>query len=335
MVSARRMWPLLVVVVVAIWSPGAYEAYRTYVTTFESAATIWVERANSQLSGSPNDPNLLLRNSPASEQTELFNQLLQTDSFLADVVEQTARREALTRAADKQKFLAEVRKRFRTQVLGTNLLKISYRADEPGTAAEMVRVALDERDARVKKSRSAVMTASITWYQKQSELAQAQAQATQRALDAFNASHGDRALSATEEYERNRLRLAVDVAQGHLADIRQQIERGSVATALQDLTEQLAFQVIDVPSPSPFPSGGTRDASLVAGVAGVAGLLLAAFIVVAKTLIDDRIDGLADVAHTERELLGMVPNVKRKVLQASLTSALRGPMSVQPTTKTA
>ena len=48
--TARRLWALLAVVLVLAWAPGLYAAYGEYTTTFESDATVWVQRTTSQIS---------------------------------------------------------------------------------------------------------------------------------------------------------------------------------------------------------------------------------------------------------------------------------------------
>lgn len=308
--SARRLWPLLVLVIGLVWIPGLIAAYTEYVTTFESAATVWVERVTSQYSiGGADDPSLGTRVSPGPEQAEVFTQLLQTNSFLEEVVTTTSLKSEFAAARDREKFFGEIRKRFKAQALGTNLVRVSYRANEPGIAAEMVSGALAAREYRVKAARIAATTASITFYQKEFEIAQAQSLTSQRELDSFNAAHNGR-LSSADEYQQNQLRLAVEVAQGRLSDLRQRLERGAVSTALLDMAESLNFQVIDRPRAEPFPSGGLRGATLLAGVALAGGVALVVIIVALSALLNDRVDGIADL----QELLtaapfGVVPKV--------------------------
>jgi uncharacterized protein involved in exopolysaccharide biosynthesis len=308
--SARRLWPLLALVLGLVWLPGLIAAYTEYVTTFESAATVWVERASTQYSvGGANDPSLGAHVSPGPEQAEVFTQLLQTNSFLEEVVNVTSLRSIFAAVLDREKFFGEIRKRFKAQALGTNLVRVSYRANEPGIAAEMVSAALAARESRVKAARIAATTASITFYQREYEIAQKQSLTSQRELDSFNATHTGR-LSSGDEYQQNQLRLAVEVALGRLSDLRQRLERGAVSTALLDLAESINFQVIDRPRAEPYPSGGTRGATLVGGVALAGGFVLFVIIVAVSALLNDKVDGIEDV----RELLaagpfGIVPKV--------------------------
>jgi uncharacterized protein involved in exopolysaccharide biosynthesis len=160
----------------------------------------------------------------------------------------------------------------------------------------MVSAALASRESRVKSARIAATTTSIAFYQKEFELAQTQALTVRRQLDQFNAAHSGR-LSAADEYEQNQLRLAVDVAQTRLTDLRQQLERGTVSTALLDMAESVRFQVIDRPRAEPFPSGGTRSAGLLLGLALAGGVALVVAVVMAATLLDDRIKGESDIAE--------------------------------------
>lgn len=305
--TAKRLWPMVALALALVCGPGLLAAYNEYQTTFQSGATVWVERANQQyLTGTSDDPNLLGRASPGGEQAEILSQLVQTNSFLIEVIGQTSLEPSFQAAADKEKFLNEVRKRFKAQALGTNLVRLSYQAREPGIAAEMVTAALVARDGRVKNGRMAATATAIAFYQKEFEIAQKQALLAQASLDQFNKSHTAR-LSPTEEYQQNQLRLAVDVGQGRLNDLRTRLERGTVSTALLDMAESIQFQVIDRPQSDSFPTGGLRGASLMAGVAIVAGVALALSLIVGVTIFDGRIRGLAGLTQfADVEVFGVI-----------------------------
>jgi hypothetical protein len=324
--TAWRLRALLAIVVFLVLVPGLMAAWATNMGTFESAATIWVEKASTQYStGNPAD--LALSSvSPGTEQAEVLTQLLQTNSFLEEVINQTSQAPELRVARNRERFLGDIRKRFKAAALGTNLIRLSYRGSEPGTAAEMVSGALAARDTRVKAARIAATSTAIAFFQKESELAQTQALKAQRDLDGFNVAHPGR-LGSADEYQQSQLRLAVEVAQGRLSDVRQRLERGTVSTALVDMAERIQFQVIDSPRAEPFPSGGLRDASLVAGLAVAGALTLAVGLVLLVTLLSDRVAGPADLAEfSSTGPFGVVPRVAGPIdVRSALAAEAFGP----------
>src|SRR5204863_68291 len=74
-----------------IWGAGLVAGYVEYASTYSSEATVWVHRAPQDLgAANPDEPNLPLLQTSASQQADLLNQLLQTKGFLRDVVRKTA-----------------------------------------------------------------------------------------------------------------------------------------------------------------------------------------------------------------------------------------------------
>ena len=101
--TARRYRWLLATVCALIWSAGLTAAYDEYATTYESHATIWVLQASAEMAASIADqPDIPLVNTAASQQTELLTQLLQTRSFVRDVVERTSLRSDLAAAGPRR-----------------------------------------------------------------------------------------------------------------------------------------------------------------------------------------------------------------------------------------
>src|SRR5438045_7947095 len=109
---------ILVTMLVIVWGAGLAAAIFEYTSTYESEATIWAVRAAPALSVTdPNDPNIALIQTAASQQAEVLKQLLQTRSFLADVVERTSLKAAFDGAANQDQYLDDIRKRFHVDTL--------------------------------------------------------------------------------------------------------------------------------------------------------------------------------------------------------------------------
>jgi len=140
--TARRYRWFILLVLALTWLPGAALAFVEYTTSYEADATIWTQRTSQQFATtSAQDPGLTTFVTPASEQAGVLIQLLQTRSFLLQIVQRTSLRVPES-ASDERKFFDEFSKRFRVEVLGTNLFRLSYRARDPHTGPEVVLAAL-------------------------------------------------------------------------------------------------------------------------------------------------------------------------------------------------
>jgi hypothetical protein len=330
--TARRFRWLLLAIVALVWAAGFAAAFVEYRTTFESHATIWVLRSAPELNAlNPDDPGVPIVQTAASQQAELMQQLLQTKSFLRDVADRTSLRPAIEAAADDTKALDELRAHFRVQTLGSNLFSVAYAARDPRLAVEMVRAALEVRDDRVAKARVDASTALGTLYQRYFEVAQGQAFDAEKALADFDASHKP-PLSDLDQHRQSQLRLTLDLAQVRVNDIQGRIDRSLLAPSLIEISGT-EFQVVDEPRESVAPSGGTRTAASLAGVAVAAGIAIAALLVLLGTLIADHITGPADVSRlapatlfaTVPRATGLAGPARRDLRAALAVAAFGGP----------
>jgi len=307
--TAKRYRLLLVAILALVWGTGLAAAYAEYSGTYESQATIWVLRASPELTATnPEDPGLPVIQTVASQQAELLNQLLQTDSFVRDVVMRTSLRQALESAPIQRQYLDGVRRHFRVQTLGTNMLRVSFGSYDRHATAEVVSAAIDVRGERVVEARLAGTTALSALYARVGEVAQAQAIEAQRQLDEFNASHTG-ALSPADANHQGQLQLGLDFALARLSDLRGRADRAVVAASVLEMSG-MEFQVVDRPTEPLSPSGGGRAAALLAGVAFAAGALLVTLLVVCGTLLADHVAGPADIRRlAPARLFATVPRL--------------------------
>jgi len=321
--TATRLKFVLVVVVLLVLVPGLLAAYQEYMSTHESFATVWVDRASRQIVSGSDDPYIPMLQSPAAEQAEILSELFQTRSFMVEVVGRTQLKERLAQAADPDVFLEDERKRFRVQALGTNLVRISFRSDEPEVAAAMVDAALATRAARLFESQANYAAATILYYQRVYEFAQKEVIGAQQQLDAFTAAHPASSLSATDEYRQRQLRLNLDLATVRVSELKSRIETAGISGEFRRVTSDIDFQVIDAPVPNPRPSGGLRTGALIAGVSLAGALSLAALLIAIATLTNDRLASVSDLLRVPGvRLLGAVPRMPRSRSRRSLRSQL-------------
>jgi uncharacterized protein involved in exopolysaccharide biosynthesis len=305
--TAHRYRWLLAAILAVVWGAGLAAAYVEYSTTFESVATIWVLRASPELAtSSGDDPSFPVIQAAATQQTDLLNQLLKTKSFVRDVVERTSLRPALEKAPDPDAYLRQIAGRLRVQTLGTNLISVSFAGRDPRVGPEMVRAALAVRAERVTKARIDSATALSALYRREFDVAQTQVVDAQRKLDGFDKSH-PAPLSDSDEQQQAQLRLTLNLAQIRANDLKARMDRSVLAPQLLELSGT-EFQIVDEAREATAPSGGTRAAASLFGVAFAAGIALAALLVLLGSFLPDHIAGPADVGRiASARLFATVP----------------------------
>ena len=314
--TTRRFLWVIVLVVAILAISGSVAAYTEYVGTFESNATIWVSRNSAELLQShvvqtdqPGTPDFL---TPGSEYAEAFTQLVQTQAFLRSTIARTSLAGPLSVAADQLAFLDDVRKRFKIQALGTNLVRVTYRAESPDVAYEVVAAALAVRDERAAASQIAATSLTSTLYTKELDLALQKSTRAQADLDQFNAQHKSVvALDAAESYRQQQLRTASDVAQARVDDLRATLDRMAVVSTLATVGQSADAQLIDAPQPQPQPSGGLRQAMLVFGVMMAGAATLVALLIIVGTLLTANIASEADLDRLGNVTVAVIPELAR------------------------
>jgi uncharacterized protein involved in exopolysaccharide biosynthesis len=338
---------VIIVVLALVWGAGVAAAYIEYSTTFEAEATVWTHRGLLRLeadgrlvispeSAPPEDPDVAMHMTPSAEQAELLRQLLQTRSFVRDVLAR-ASLPVPSSPRDEREFLDEVEKRFKVEVLGTNLFRLSYRARDPHSGPAVVLAALARSRELSVQARTATTEAATNSYKSELTLAQSHALDAQRALDGFDQAHRP-PLSPSDEYRQSQLRLALADANRHVADLQARIDRAAVMADVVQTAQSLDFRIVDEPVEDVRPSGGLRPAALIAGSALAGGLALASLLVVAGTLLASRVGHEADIARiASATLFATVPEVARRQdwagrdLRTALAEIAFAPRAPEPT----
>jgi hypothetical protein len=303
--TARAFQWVIAAMLLVVWGAGLAAAIMEYSSTYSSDATIWAVRAAPALSVTdPDDPSIALIQTAAAQQAEVLKQLLQTRSFLIDVVGRTSLKASFAASGDQDRFIDDVRKRFRVETLGTSLIRVSFAGHDPTTPPELIKAALVVRGERIEQARQLSSAALSLFYQRQLEFAQQQALDAQKALGAFNTSHRE-PLSEPDQHVRGQLQLNLDFALVALSDMRGRQERASLAPALLEVSG-VEFQIVDEPRATTKPSGGERTAVTIATVALAAGVGLAALLVLVGTLLGLR-GGRARTVASDRIRADMIP----------------------------
>src|SRR5436309_8291710 len=280
--TARAFRWIIAAILLVVWGAGLAAAAIEYKSTYLTEATIWAVRAAPALSVTdPDDPNIALIQTAAAQQAEVLKQLLQTRSFLIDVIGRTSLKSRFAASGDQDGFLNDIQRRFRVETLGTSLIRVSFASHDPTTPPELLNAALAVRAERIDQARQLSSAALGLLYERQVAFAQQEALDAQKALDDFNRTHPE-PLSDPDQHVRAQLRLGVDFALVRLSDLRGRQERAALAPALLEVSG-VEFQIVDQPRISTQPSGGERTAMTIATVAIAAGLGLAALLVLLGT----------------------------------------------------
>jgi uncharacterized protein involved in exopolysaccharide biosynthesis len=318
--ALRYRWFILIVLALT-WAAGIAAAYHEYSTSFESQATVWTQRGSLRLEADgrlvispelapPQNPDVAMNMTPSAEQAGLLKQFLLTRSFVRDVVTRASLR-VPSSPSEERAFLDEVGKRFKVEILGTNLFRLTYRARDPHTPPALVRSALALSRELSAQARIATTEAAINSYKSELTLAQSHAADAQRELDDFNQTHRP-PLVPRDDYRQTQLRLAVEDANKRIADLEARIDRAAVMTSIVRTTDSLDFQIVDEPVLDTRPSGGTRPAAMIAGSAMAGGVALASLLVVAGALVAGRVRAEADIAGiAPASVFASMPEVAR------------------------
>jgi hypothetical protein len=305
--TARAFRWVLAAMLIVVCGAGLVAAVVEYRSTYQSEATVWTVRAAPALSVTdPDDPNIAMIQTAASQQAEVLKQLLLTRSFVVDVVGRTPLKTTFEGAADPDRFIDDIRKHFRVETLGTSVIRVSFAGHDPKTQPELVMAALVVRAERLERARQLSSAALSLLYQRQIEFAEQEALDSQKALDEFNQSHRE-PLTEPDQHVRGQLRLRLDFALVRLSDLRGRLDRSQLAPALLEVSG-VEFQIVDEPRVATRPSGGERSAITIATVALAAGAALASLLVLIATLLGVRAPR-ARTAPAERVRADPIPSV--------------------------
>jgi uncharacterized protein involved in exopolysaccharide biosynthesis len=258
---------------------------------------------------------------PASAQAEVLSQLLQTRSFLREVVQRTSLH-LPDLIQDEPRFFDDVSRRFRVEVRGTNLFRLSYRAHDPQTGRELVMAALAVRQERLAQSRTGASAAAAAFYRSELGIAQNSLLDAQAELDSFDGAHRP-PLSTSDDYVQRQLRLAVEEARARATDLKASIDRSSVMPGILQTADTVDFQIVDQPLQEMTPSGGARSAAVLLGSGLVGGIALVALLLMADIFLSSRVPGDPDVTRlAPATVFDRVPEVAPQGAERELREAL-------------
>jgi uncharacterized protein involved in exopolysaccharide biosynthesis len=189
------------------------------------------------------------------------------------------------------------------------MLTVAFDGRDPVLATALVQAALDVRQERLTSARVDGTSALGALYKQEFDAAQTRVLDAQKAIERFNTDHQP-PLSDLDQHQLAQLRVTLDLAQVRVSDLQGRIDQSVLAPALLEISG-LEFQVVDPPRAETTPTGGTKNATTLALVALVTGVVLAALLVLVGTLVVTHVAGPADVGRlAPATLFASVPRVR-------------------------
>lgn len=301
----RRLYIPVLLLLLAATALGTYYLARTQ---YEATARIWVDKPALDSVLDPNAPSTFV--SPGQQQADKITQLLQTDSFVADVLTNTTMLSRLSNEADRDRVIKDVRSKLSVTPLGTNTVKITYAGSDPVLCQQIVQGTIDQFRAWDLTSRVEQSAIESQFYQKQLQIYQDQADAAAKRVDDFQQAHPYPDPSSPQYLELQGLQRESESARSLLNATLTKIEQANAANSLSDTSRQAEFQVLDAPAVPTRPAATL--ARLVEYIAlGVAASLAFLLCVIAfATWQDTTIRSADDLQHlTNVPLLDAIPHL--------------------------
>lgn len=302
----RRLYIPVLLFLLAATVVGTYYVARTQ---FEATARVWVDRPALQTVLDPNASTAYLA-SPAQQQADKFNQLLQTDNFVAAVLKDTSASGRLANETDRARVIKDTRGRITVTPLGSNTVKITYAGSDPVFSQQVVQNTIDQFrtwDLNARVEQSAIES---QFYQKQLAIYQDQVNAAAKRADDFQRQYPSPDPSSPQYLQLQSLQRELESARALLSTTQAKIEEANAANSLSDTSRQYEFQVLDAPTVPNGPAATTTRIIEYLALGLLVSLLLVFCAVAFATWQDTTIRNGDDLQRLTRvPLLDAIPNL--------------------------
>lgn len=279
---------------------------------YQATARVWV-------SGETPSPGSA--SSPAQQQANVLYQLLQSDSFIAAVLQGAS--VGLTGMPDQDsRDIAQVRSKLIYKTQGSNTVMLAFSGQDPVLCQRIVQSTLDQVEKWKLDFQREQTAVRLQYHQQQLIVFRDQMNESRRRLDEYRARHPGVSESSAEYRELQRLQREYEVAQDlYLAKVRD-------TAAVSNTERQLDFQVMDKPIVPQDPSPPRHLLNyLLLGVAASFGLVLT--MVVFMTWQDGVARTVDDLRRlSDAPVLAVVPHLS---LSVEKRVAEQGAVAERPT----
>nr|MDQ3826197.1 hypothetical protein [Actinomycetota bacterium] len=180
---SRGIW-LYVPVLLLMLAASATGTYYLSRQQYQAVARIWVDKTtlDSVLAQNPGG----YVPPPAKQQADKMSQLLQTDAFVADILNHSNLAAQLTGVPDHDgMIIAGVRKQLDVSTIGNNTVKITYSGTDPVLCQQIVQGTIDRYRNWSFESQVEQKSVELQYYQKQLKNYEAQVNDASRNVEEF------------------------------------------------------------------------------------------------------------------------------------------------------
>lgn len=241
----RRLYIPMLLLLLTATVLGTYYLTRSQ---YEATARIWVDRPALDNVLDPNAQATYLV-SPAQQQADKLTQLLQTDSFVVEILKNTSASGRLRGDPDRDRaIIRDTRGKLDVTPIGPNTIKITYAGSDPILCQQVVQSTIDQFRARDLTARVEQSAIERQFYQKQLQIYEDQLAAAAKRVEDFQSAHPFPDPSSPQYLELQGLQRELESARSLLNTTRAKVEQANAADTLSDTSRQVEFQVLDTPT---------------------------------------------------------------------------------------
>lgn len=299
--------PLIVV-------PFAYVLVRPY---YETTAGLWVERP----SYVPTQDDWNRYVTPAQNQQQKLNELMQTRTFSEDIARRTSLAPLLQTPEGRDDVHDYLQKVIYPLPTGSKLLSIRVRAEDPNLSMEIIQATVAAFRERNQNERMSQASSAISFYEQQVKDAEERATQSRDRMRRY-VTGNPRFAAAADAATGPRANLPTSALDPQLAELTKTLENNERdVQRLRDSLEQARFEAsaaldgsdssLQLLDPPVFPTRAERERRrlLIFPAAAVAiGGLISALLLVSLTASDRSVRSTADLAAMGR-VIGVVPRM--------------------------
>jgi hypothetical protein len=255
--------------------------------------------------------------SPAATTALQFNELMQTDGFVNQIIDGASLKAALNLGFIS---LDGVRKHVYAVAAGDQLMRIIAVAEQPDTAKALAQSAITTYKTRVITDEVGGSGVAETFWNDQLDDYKNQLDAANAALQTYLTDHpdpvrgGDRPASEAQQIET--LRDDVTRAQTRFDAALNNREQARLASVISSADIDQRLRVLDEPTAPSVPESGLRDLLLTVVIFGALGVMMSLVAVAVATLLERSILSAADLERLGAPVRAVVPRAKRMNLEA-------------------
>ncbi|HET7034279.1 MAG TPA: hypothetical protein VFI42_01220 [Thermomicrobiaceae bacterium] len=281
---------------------------------YQSTTRIWVSEP--PLQQALGQTQSYQQRTPAQARNDMLYQLIQTDSFIRNILTGTPTAGQLNGDLDHdQPTILKVRAGIRIQVLGANSVLISYEDASPEIAQSVLQNIVNEFRNWLLASNLEQASAEKTYYEDQATSYQQQVDQARQNLDAFTAQHPSITPDdLTAQAQLQRLQSVLQAAEQTYNVAQSKLQEAEVINSLSSAsTDGSTFRILDTPTRPGNPASVLKKAIKYSGlgVGGSFAFVLAAIFILTWT--DKNVWTSEELkACCQFPVLEVVPHLKRR-----------------------